>query len=151
MENKESKKVSMATRSYIAGFFEGEGHIAIMGTNPVIVLSQRNPKILKWIQSRLDVGSLRGKQGPQRNCYQLRIQKKEDKLKFIRSIFPYCKVLKEELRIVIQLCQLTGKRGRPKGKSAKELLERFELRAKLCKELKKEKIRRRLLLEQEGD
>lgn len=117
--------------SYVAGFFDGEGCVGVYAprSRPAvqITMSQRTRPVLDEIRKFLGYGQVRLNSGK----YTLRIDGKKDVRKFIRSIYPYSIVKKDQLRMAYELTNLIhppGYYGRG-GIPEHELQRRLELQA----------------------
>jgi intein-encoded DNA endonuclease-like protein len=81
------------TYAYIAGFFDGEGHVSLKCKR--ISISQKNPDVLKRIQKFLGYGYVRqNNQG----MWLLRIGARADREDFISWISPHSIIKRDQLR-----------------------------------------------------
>jgi intein-encoded DNA endonuclease-like protein len=95
--------MTVLTAEYVAGFFDGEGCVAVLlprsGSRAKprikINITQKNRQILEDIHSLLGVGYV-GTQGS-RNCHQLHIASLEDLKNFIDFILPFARLKRYEL------------------------------------------------------
>jgi len=122
------KKVTETQAAYIAGFFDGEGHVSSSRGRTRIGLSQKNSRALRYLQQILGVGYV---YKSRKWDHRYRIYVKEEVLAFIQLVQPYCIVKKEKLRIGYRLALLTQKPGTNRLTSTS-----YQLRFRLAKQLR---------------
>jgi len=86
-------------RAYIAGFFDGEGHIGFRKTHhgkksglrlyPQVVIGQKDPTILYWIQEVTGFGTVY--HSPSASVARWQLYAQRDVYVFITLIYPYVK------------------------------------------------------------
>lgn len=89
----------MINWAYIAGFFDGEGHIGLCGKSMRVNLTQKDPVVLRAIVAFL------GKEGIKttvrdasykaQTLYRIEIQNRPGIQKFLRGVLPYIVVKKQ--------------------------------------------------------
>jgi hypothetical protein len=129
-------------KAYIAGFFDGEGHVCIVlnglpeiwQTRITVGITQNNREVLEWIQG-IYGGSLYKRRGQYTNVCgtherftnDLLIRKSENIIKFLLDILPYLRIKTEQAFLALEFCSLLHF-----GKSSEEnRKKRIELRNKL--------------------
>jgi len=132
--------------AYIAGFFDGEGYVAIskhdktkkwnqLGFTLIVVIGQVNPFPLIFIRQFFG-GHLRREnaKGNKRAIWMWTISSKTA-YDFLQEIYPYLKVKKDECNLAFQFQNTIG------NSFAKLTDETIELRTKMYEEMKKLKTR----------
>jgi len=110
--------LSEVEKAYIAGFFDGEGHISISKKKPkpprwknpsyklVAIITNTDKSVLNFIKSKFEIGKI---YGPYRSSgfkpngkplYQLHFTGKNCK-KFLKAIFPYLCVKRERAALAL--------------------------------------------------
>jgi hypothetical protein len=100
--------------AYIAGLFDGEGHVHIATTAQggfvaFLTISNTNKDVLKWVQSVLGGGvsswqpkGQRATGGAYRRIYQWAASSRLDMANALFVMLPYSKIKRDELRVLWQ-------------------------------------------------
>jgi LAGLIDADG endonuclease len=107
--------------SYIAGFFDGEGHVGIVETYDDsyktivnLTITQKRPEVLYWIRGKLGYGTVR----LDTTCFKLYITKNREKEEFLKGVQPYLHVKNAEVEAALMELQI--KRNNMQKRSDKE-------------------------------
>lgn len=96
--------------SYIAGFFDGEGNLNVSFLKPktyqlTIRIYSTNREILEKINDFVKIGHIYKKNRKEKRdlsiCYEFVIFKKKDCLSFLKNIFPYSNIKKEQIMYLL--------------------------------------------------
>ena len=97
--------VSDITWSYLAGFWEGEGHAGFYSMGKhfkkkrlEVAITQKNPSVLCWIQKVLGYGNIRVKRDT--GCYEWRVRR-SIAIHFLVHIYPFLKFRQEQVLSLI--------------------------------------------------
>lgn len=109
-ETPTSSKIDTA---YLAGFFDGEGHVSIISfvghghKQHAARLNVTNTDLpaLEFYQS-IYGGSIRKHSKPRKQTYRWELRRNEDRVKFILACLPYLIVKKEEANIVLEFLRI---------------------------------------------
>lgn len=126
---------------YIAGFFDGEGCISARVNNrgQVIVtisIVQKGAHVLREIKDYFEYGCLRRMSGESRkthNLWSYQVLGSEQKLDFLRIIYPHLIVKREQTELAIKLMTRFVDMGNPR--SAKIPKDEKEVRVELAKRI----------------
>lgn len=98
-----------STRAYIAGIFDGEGcvssHKSRGYTNLSLYIGQKDLSLLEWIRDELGLGRIYS----ERDCARLQISKREEIREFVKLVYPYSRVKREQLKLGYLLAGLQGR------------------------------------------
>ena len=92
--------------AFIAGFFEGDGCIQSRGNPPypVVTFGQKEPDILRWIQSRIGGRLYQHRRGH----WILSLGTKALVISFIQQVSPFTIVKRDQLSVGLKLAYLVG-------------------------------------------
>jgi hypothetical protein len=129
--------MTLAESAYLAGLFDGEGCITSQiidnQAHVRIIIAQKSPMILNWIKEQTGIGSI-SLNTSNNNCY-YRVTGRENVRKFIKLIYPFSKIKKDQLLVGYALASLVGKVG-----SNKTNTYRQEKRTELHNNLRELKV-----------
>lgn len=115
-----------ADAAYISGFFDGEGCVHLStrrGWAEVrISIGQKDPATLMWIMGLFGFGRIEERKN---GSHVYRIDRNEDKLEFIRVVFPYAQLKRNRLKLAYHILKTSngwGKRMTPDQRKRRERL-----------------------------
>jgi hypothetical protein len=120
----ESNTVTISCDAYLAGLFDGEGHISsVIGTkSPVpyikIGLSLTNREVIEAIIAYTGVGTMIWHQRAAhcKQCYQWHVQSREAAAVCLRRMLPYLLIKRERALLALELIELANAQGARQGK-----------------------------------
>jgi hypothetical protein len=119
--------------TYLAGFFDGEGHVSIISfighghrqyAARIHVTNTDLPSLEHY--KSIYGGSIRPHGKPKKQSYRWELTINEDRMKFLLSMLPYLTVKKEEANIVLQFLRLGSEQSPRKRSDLHTQLEKIK-------------------------
>jgi predicted transcriptional regulator len=138
--------ISKEDASYIAGFFDGEGHFSIVQThrktrygetadlNLHIGMSNNSLDILAWIRGVLGIGKITPRTRINNNGYVWYVSKASDMRMFIEMIAPYLKLKMIQAKVASEFLETVSDHYKSSYRLSKETFnKRMELRKEMIR------------------
>lgn len=113
--------MSSMTAQYIAGFFDGEGCVrphmqktkregkgGVICVGVIFHISQKDPTVLRQIRDFFGFGCVRS--ANRNSVYRYRLSARNEQAKFIRTIYPYSIVKRDQLELAYEVLKTMGTR-----------------------------------------
>ena len=103
----------MISSEYIAGLFDGEGCIHVSkqetGVHYKVSIHQKHLPFITYLRETLGFGKVRLMNA----AWAVQFENKADIIRFLVPIIPFLILRKAEAEIMVQLCSINRKKGRP--------------------------------------
>ncbi|OGR83977.1 MAG: hypothetical protein A2901_02465 [Elusimicrobia bacterium RIFCSPLOWO2_01_FULL_54_10] len=125
-------------RAYLAGLIDGEGTITLTRNSksqhpqPQVSIANNNLRILKWVRSKMGMGSLltkMPKKATHNVAYTWQVNRAGGSFKVLRAVYPYLRVKKRQAAIILnEYPRVTPRNGKYDPKT---LAQKFRLVRKI--------------------
>lgn len=101
-------------KAYLAGLFDGEGHIGYYSYQFSAKITNTSPRIMMWLQERVKLGRIFDKfcgKTPPKNVqptWEWRITTKADTVMFLATIRPYSIIKVDQIDLMLALAAYEG-------------------------------------------